>query len=173
MDAQGAMVAPDLATLDRYCDRVASAVGRLSIKIFGMEEAPGFALAHHLGRALQLTNILRDLDEDAALGRLYLPREFLERASIATGTPSHALAQPAIDPVCRGLSELAARHYRGAETIFRSRPRGDLRAPRLMAAVYRAMLSRMYKRGWSPPRQRIRLPKSTLIRLALRHGLFA
>ena len=77
MDVAEDIVAPDLATLDLYCDRVASAVGRLSIKVFGMEEGPGFELAHHLGRALQLTNILRDIDEDAAIGRLYLPREYL------------------------------------------------------------------------------------------------
>ena len=53
MDVAEDIVAPDLATLDLYCDRVASAVGRLSIKVFGMDEGPGFELAHHLGRALQ------------------------------------------------------------------------------------------------------------------------
>ena len=62
-----------------YCDRVASAVGRLCVRVFGMEEKAGIALAYHLGRALQLTNILRDIDEDAAIGRLYLPREALQR----------------------------------------------------------------------------------------------
>ena len=77
MDAVADIRAPDCATLDLYCDRVASAVGRLSVRIFGMDEEAGIALAHHLGRALQLTNILRDLDEDAAIGRLYLPREAL------------------------------------------------------------------------------------------------
>ncbi|MDE2364269.1 MAG: squalene/phytoene synthase family protein, partial [Hyphomicrobiales bacterium] len=65
MDLQGPVVAPDAATLDLYCDRVASAVGRLSVRIFGLAEQAGVELAHHLGRALQLTNILRDLDEDA------------------------------------------------------------------------------------------------------------
>ena len=82
MDVTGDIRAPDWAILDLYCDRVASAVGRLSTKIFGIEDGPGTALAHHLGRALQLTNILRDLDEDAALGRLYLPREALLAAGI-------------------------------------------------------------------------------------------
>ena len=82
MDLHGPIVAPDLATLDLYCDRVASAVGRLSTPIFGMAREPGRRLAHHLGRALQLTNILRDLDDDAAIGRLYLPRENLEKAGI-------------------------------------------------------------------------------------------
>lgn len=170
MDASGAMVAPDLATLDRYCDCVASAVGRLSIKVFGMDEAPGFALAHQLGRALQLTNILRDLDEDAEMGRLYLPREFLETASIPLDTPSQVIAQPAVDPVCRGLAELAEHHYRDAEKIMQSHPRGDLRPCRLMGAVYSAMLARMRQRGWSAPRKRARIPKIVLIALVLRHA---
>jgi phytoene synthase len=73
MDVAEDIRAPDAATLDLYCDRVACAVGRLSTRVFGMEERPGLELAQELGRALQLTNILRDLDEDAAIGRLYLP----------------------------------------------------------------------------------------------------
>jgi presqualene diphosphate synthase len=57
---------PVFAELDLYCDRVASAVGRLSCPVFGMERETGIELSHHLGRALQFTNILRDIDEDAA-----------------------------------------------------------------------------------------------------------
>jgi phytoene synthase len=170
MDARGAMVAPDLATLDHYCDCVASAVGRLSIKVFGMDETPGFALAHHLGRALQLTNILRDLDEDAEMGRLYLPREFLKSASIPVEKPTEAIGHQTIDPVCRGVAELSERHYRDAETIMRSHPRGDLRPARLMGAVYSAMLARMQQRGWSAPRKPMRIPKVVLIALVLRHA---
>src|SRR5262249_50077702 len=83
MDVVADIRAPDDATLDLYCNRVASAVGRLSVRVFGMDEQDGIALAHHLGRALQLTNILRDLDEDAALGRLYLPAEGLRKAGIS------------------------------------------------------------------------------------------
>src|SRR5262249_23607683 len=77
-------------------DRVASAVGRLSVKIFGLENKSGRQLAHHLGRALQLTNILRDVDEDAAVGRLYLPQEALAEASIDVTDPSIVLASPAL-----------------------------------------------------------------------------
>ena len=73
MDVVSTIRAPDMNTLDLYCDRVASAVGRLSVRVFGMAEQPGIALANHLGRALQLTNILRDIDEDAGISRLYLP----------------------------------------------------------------------------------------------------
>ena len=70
MDVIADIRAPTWPDLDLYCDRVASAVGRLSVRIFGLESKSGRQLAHHLGRALQLTNILRDLDEDAAAGRL-------------------------------------------------------------------------------------------------------
>ncbi|HEY1614976.1 MAG TPA: presqualene diphosphate synthase HpnD [Rhizomicrobium sp.] len=173
MDIREDIRAPDLATLDLYCERVASAVGRLSIKVFGMDEEPGFRLAHHLGRALQLTNILRDLDEDADLGRLYLPRELLSEASIAPGDPRAMIASPAIDQVCRGVARLAHAHYRDADLILLSRPRGDLRPPRLMSVVYAAILTGMENRGWAPPRERVSLAKPRLLWLFLRHGIAA
>ena len=88
MDVPQDIRAPDMATLDLYCDRVASAVGRLSVRVFGLPEDDGIQLAHHLGRALQLTNILRDIDEDATLGRLYLPRESLMLAGITSMIPT-------------------------------------------------------------------------------------
>lgn len=81
MDVPADIRAPNAETLDLYCDRVASAVGRLSVRVFGMTEEDGILLARHLGRALQLTNILRDIDEDAGIGRLYLPSESLKSAA--------------------------------------------------------------------------------------------
>jgi presqualene diphosphate synthase len=171
MDVTEDICAPELAVLDLYCDRVASAVGRLSIRVFGMDEEPGFRLAHHLGRALQLTNILRDVDEDAGLGRLYLPRELLVEASVDTGSPACAVASPGIDAVCRALSLVACEHYSRADAIMRAHPRGDLRPPRLMSAAYSCILREMQKEGWRPPRRRVRLPKGRMLWLFLRHGL--
>src|SRR5882724_5590282 len=127
MDVAEDIVAPDLKTLDLYCERVASAVGRLSIKVFGMDEGPGFELAHHLGRALQLTNILRDLDEDAGIGRLYLPREYLRAAGIKTTEPLAAISDPRIDIACRSVARLAHVHYAKAEQVLKSRPTGRIR----------------------------------------------
>jgi len=173
MDVEADIVAPDLARLDLYCDRVASAVGRLSIKVFGMEEGPGFRLAHHLGRALQLTNILRDLDEDAAMHRLYLPREFLMAARVSIGEPLETLNDPAIDQACREVARLAHGHYREAERILAAGPKGNLRAPRLMGAVYSEILRRMEEAGWLPPRRRVRVPKAQLAMIVLRHGVLA
>ncbi|MGB8365130.1 MAG: presqualene diphosphate synthase HpnD [Rhizomicrobium sp.] len=171
MDVERDIRAPDLATLDLYCERVASAVGRLSIKVFGMDEDPGFTLAHHLGRALQLTNILRDLDEDAAIGRLYLPREYLAEAGIVTDDPNLAITAAAVDRTARAVAHLAHDHYRKTAQLLTQRPRGQLRAPRLMGAVYSTILSKMEKQGWVPPRRRAKIGKAELLMIVLRHGL--
>ena len=154
---------PDASELDLYCDRVASAVGRLSVRVFGMERAPGQALSHHLGRALQLTNILRDIDEDAAIGRVYLPKEALIQAGISLTTPAEVAADPRIDTVARALAAQAHAHYDAATAILKQRPRGHLLAPRLMAAVYGKVLTRMESVGWRPPRRRVRVSKPALL----------
>src|SRR5258708_33653607 len=111
MDVIEDIRAPDDATLDAYCNRVASAVGRLSVRVFGLPEDDGIVLAHHLGRALQLTNILRDIDEDAALGRLYLPREGLLHAGITGDDPQKVIAERALPKVCVPLVERTKAHF--------------------------------------------------------------
>jgi len=171
MDVAADIRAPDLATLDLYCDRVAAAVGRLSVRIFGMDEKPGLELARELGRALQLTNILRDLDEDAGIGRLYLPREFLVEAGITTSDPAAAIGDPRIDRACRSLAERTLAHFSAADRLMRSRPRGRLLAPKLMAAVYSAMLRDMLLLGWAPPRRRVRISKPRLLWIVARCSL--
>ena len=171
MDVDADIRAPDLATLDLYCDRVASAVGRLSVRIFGMAEAPGRELAHHLGRALQLTNILRDIDEDARIGRLYLPRELLDEAGIASVDPDAVIADPRVDLACRALARHAQEHYRAADAVMAKRPAGRLAAPRLMGAVYSKILSKTAAAGWAAPRARARIGKGELLWIVLRRGL--
>ena len=164
--------APTWIELDLYCDRVASAVGRLSVRVFGMEESPGIVLAYHLGRALQLTNILRDLDEDAAIGRLYVPLEALIGAGVFNHDPLSAVANPAIDLACRKVADRAHEHYREADKVLASRPKGRLLAPRLMEAVYSETLARTEVMGWAPPRRRVKIGKARLAWLALSRGVF-
>jgi phytoene synthase len=170
MDVVGDIRAPDDATLDLYCNRVASAVGRLSVRVFGMEEQAGIALAHHLGRALQLTNILRDLDEDAAFGRLYLPAEALRAASITTTDPAAVLASPALGEVCARVVERARTHFTQADVIMARSARRSVRAPRIMAEAYRLILDSLVARGWSHPRRPIHLPRSRLLWIIMRHA---
>jgi phytoene synthase len=172
MDVAEDIVAPDLKTLDLYCERVASAVGRLSIKVFGMEEGPGFELAYALGRALQLTNILRDIDEDASIGRLYLPREYLKDAGIASLDPKMIVNDPRIDQVCKAVAHDAHRWYAQADAVLAKRPKGRISTPRLMGAVYSEILRQTEIIGWKPPRTRVSLSKGKLLGIVLRRGLF-
>ena len=171
MDVVADIRAPDRGTLDLYCDRVACAVGRLSVRVFGMERDAGLALAHHLGRALQLTNILRDLDEDAALGRLYLPREELQAVGITTTEPAAVLAQPAITKPCAAMVGLAQDEFKMAAAIMARNPRRIVRAPRIMGAAYHLILDMLIARGFAPPRARVRLPRTRLILVVLRNFL--
>ena len=172
MDVTTDIRAPDFSTLDLYCDRVASAVGRLCVNVFGMEAEAGTALAHQLGRALQLTNILRDLDEDAARGRLYLPREALEAAGIRIDDPALVLMHPALGAACAPVIERAKNHFRAADAIMDRSPRGAIRAPRIMAEAYKRILTRLVERGFSAPRVPVRLNKPLLLWILIRHALF-
>lgn len=171
MDALSNVVAPDWVTLDRYCDRVASAVGRLSVKIFGLADGAGVDLAHHLGRALQLTNILRDLDEDVELGRLYLPREALREAGIQSSDPEAVIAHPNLEVVCRALAGKARGHFDAADAIMDGCPRPVVKSPRLMASAYRTILDRLLERGWGAPRKSVRMSRRRVLLAALRYGI--
>src|SRR5690242_2454214 len=153
MDVPTDIRAPDLATLDLYCDRVASAVGRLSVRVFGLAREDGVLLAHHLGRALQLTNILRDIDEDAAIGRLYLPREALQNAGISSTDPLRVVADPALPKACAPLIERARAHFENADEIMARNPRRIVRAPRIMSKYYRTILQLLVERGFANPRR--------------------
>ena len=171
MDVPQDIRAPDMATLDLYCDRVASAVGRLSVRVFGLPEQDGILLAHHLGRALQLTNILRDIDEDASLGRLYLPREGLLHAGITGDDPVKVSADRSLPKVCVPLVERAKSHFEQADEIMNRNARRVVRAPRIMSKYYRAILELLIIRGFAAPRAPVRINKMAKIAILLRYAI--
>ncbi len=171
MDVPADIRAPDMATLDLYCDRVASAVGRLSVRVFGLGEEDGIALAHHLGRALQLTNILRDIDEDAGLGRLYLPREGLLLAGITGDDPQKVITDKALPKVCAPLAQRAAMHFAKADEIMDRSRRRAVRAPRIMSKYYRAILDLLLARGFAVPREPVRVTKLTKLAILFRYAI--
>jgi squalene synthase HpnD len=172
MDLVADIQAPDWQTLDLYCDRVASAVGRLSVRVFGVPGDKGPALAHHLGRALQLTNILRDLDEDAAIERLYLPREALVAAGIVSTKPRAVLTDRALAEACAPVIARAQDHFIKARAIMAQCPRASVKAPRLMGEAYYGILRGLRARGFAPPRTRIGVSRLNLLFALLRYGLF-
>jgi presqualene diphosphate synthase len=171
MDAVENIRAPDLATLDLYCARVASAVGHLSVHIFGDSSGSAHLVAESLGRALQLTNILRDLDEDAIRQRLYLPREILDRHGIRDRDPHTILQHPALPSVCREVAAIAEGHFRDAARAMSQCSHRAMRPAAVMAATYHAMLSALQRSEWRDPSARITLPTSRKIWLVLRYGL--
>ncbi len=169
MDVLQNIQAPEFVDLDLYCDRVASAVGRLSVRVFRMPKEAGRQLAEHLGRALQLTNILRDLDEDAAINRLYLPRGFLADAGINSTDPATVLASPKLPEVCGRIVALARWRFSEADKIMNAHSRRMVRTPRVMSEAYKSILAALVSRGWAAPRLPIRLSKSRIIMIVLRH----
>jgi presqualene diphosphate synthase len=170
MDVPEDIRAPDLATLDLYCDRVASAVGRLSVRVFGLPQEDGILLAYHLGRALQLTNILRDIDEDAALGRLYLPREGLLLAGITSDDPLKVAADRAVPKVCAGIVARARSHFEKADEVMARNSRRVVRAPRIMGKYYHAILELLVARGFAAPREPVRISKFSKLAIVLRYA---
>ena len=142
------------------------------MRVFGLKDADGKLLAHHLGRALQLTNILRDLDEDAGMNRLYLPREFLDEAGIHASEPAVVLAHPALGKVCGRIVQLARGHFQQADAIMELYPRRIVRTPRVMSEAYKSILDVLVERAWAPPRNPVRLRKSRLGLILVRNFLF-
>jgi presqualene diphosphate synthase len=171
MDVRRETLAQDWPMLELYCDRVASAVGRLSVRIFGIEGEKGRQLSHHLGRALQMTNILRDLDEDAGLGRLYLPREALAEAGIDQVDIRKVLAHPGLGQACASVVTRAKQHFAEASAVMTSCRRESVRSPRVMASVYQALLDKLVRRGWTPPRAEVHASKLQFFWAVLRHGI--
>ncbi len=167
-DCESVIVAPSEAELDLYCDRVAAAVGRLSVRAFGDSSPAADRVAFSLGRALQMTNILRDLAEDAQRGRLYLPREWLDAEGVPHD-PLLALRHPALPRVCGRGAALAGRHFAQARSAMRECDRRAMRPARLMADTYGAILSRLERRAWRHPERRVSLPAWRKLAIALRH----
>ncbi len=123
-----------------------------------------------LGRALQLTNILRDIDEDAAVGRLYLPREALRLAEIEIADPVSVVANPRLGKAALSSPTARAAIFDRADAIMARSPHRVVRAPKIMGEVYRRMLASMVARGWALPRNRIHVNKPYLVWIALRHA---
>jgi len=147
----------DFAALETYCHRVAGVVGLLSAQIFGYAHPATLGYARDLGVAFQLTNIVRDVGEDARRGRIYLPQEDLARFHVA---PS-SLAQGATSDAFKAMMAFEAERARGWYTrAFAQLDPGDRRAQRpglIMAAIYRTLLDEIERDGYRVLDRRIAL----------------
>ena len=171
MDTDGSMLVPDCNRLQQYCDRVASAVGLLSIKIFGDSGPEARAFALNLGTALQLTNILRDLKDDARMGRLYLPREQFERFDISTDTPDAMLAHPKLPEICDSVAERAREKFQEADENLAKADARALKPAIVMMMNYRRILERLISRRWRNLDDDAGLSKPEKLWITLRYGV--
>ena len=147
----------DFAELETYCDRVAGVVGLMSATIFGYEDASTLVYARKLGIAFQLTNIIRDVGEDARLGRIYLPQEDLARFGVPPSDVLRAQASPAFVELMRFETDRARAWY---DAAFAALPAGDRHAQRAgiaMAAIYRTLLDEIARDGYRVLDRRIAL----------------
>lgn len=149
MDAREQMRAPDQETLMLYCRRVAGTVGLLSLPLFGATEPAASQFGLALADGLQLTNILRDIAEDADRERLYLPAELLVRHGIDPEMPVAAvLRHPALPQVAADLAGFARRRFADADRSLTACNRRTLRPALLMMGIYVGILDRLERRGW-------------------------
>lgn len=149
MDVDGPLVAPARAVLDLYCRRVASAVGLLALPVFGASGQAERELALYLGRALQLTNILRDIAGDAATGRLYVPDEYLVQAGVTSRVPAQAIREAGFEGAARRLARDAAAAFGAAERQMTRCNRKALWPAAAMLASYRDLLARVEARSFA------------------------
>ena len=172
MDTDGSMVMPDCKRLQLYCSRVAGAVGLLSVKIFGDSTEPARFFALNLGTALQLTNILRDLKDDARMNRLYLPREQLDQHDITTLSPEEILRHPKLPEICASMAERARGKFIEAEEMLTQSNVRALRPAVVMMMNYRRILDRLITRRWQNLDDDAGLSKPEKLWITLRYGLF-
>jgi len=170
MDAGNRVRISDMAELELYCDRVACAVGRLSNRVFGIEDEIGDKLATSLGLALQFTNILRDISEDARIDRLYLPADVLKAHDIDPQDTLSVITHPRLSEVCELLALIAERRFQESRDLIAQCDAAAIRPAVMMMEVYHRVLDKMMHNKWQNPTRRIKLSKLEKIWVLLRYG---
>ncbi|OGS98439.1 MAG: squalene synthase HpnD [Gallionellales bacterium RIFCSPLOWO2_12_FULL_59_22] len=162
---------PDFESLQLYCYRVASVVGLLSAEIFGYRDPRTLEYAHDLGIAFQLTNIIRDVGEDARRNRIYLPMEELQQFGVAAADILNARETEEFHKLMAFQIERARRYYRQALDHLPAADRKAQRTGLIMAAIYRATLDEVEKSGCHVLKERVSLTPAYKMWLAFKTWL--
>lgn len=171
-DAEPMVRIADEAGLYEYCDRVASAVGRLSNRVFGIDNDQGDPIADALGQALQRTNILRDIVEDADRDRLYIPKSLLEKHGLTSSSLDDVLKSQALKDVAELLASDTEERYRNARKLLAACDPAVMRPAMVMMEVYSRVFNRLKQRGWDDLQKPVGLSKLEKLWVGLRFGLF-
>lgn len=165
MDIPNPIQAPSLKEYYRYCDGVAGVPGRLSLRIFGCKDEKIIQeLSASLGTALQSTNILRDVKEDALANRLYIPKEFIDKAGIKSYIPHNVLVDINLSKAREELAKIAEDNFNNGFKLIKKLDKKSARPVRIMANIYKRYFDIMNNRGWE-----IVSPKPTISKLGKLH----
>lgn len=140
-----------------YCHRAASVVGLLSVEIFGYKDRKTLKYAENLGMALQLTNIIRDVREDAERGRIYLPQDELQQFNINTDDLLALKSSPELVELLKFQTARAKQYYQQALQFLPETDRYSQRTGLIMAAIYEATLDEIEKDGFQVMQRRVSL----------------
>lgn len=159
---------PDFKSLSLYCYRVAGVVGLLSAEIFGVTDRKTLRYATELGTALQLTNIIRDVGEDARRGRIYMPVDELQRFNVPAADIMNGRETPEFKALMAFQAERAERYYTAALDTLPPADRAVQRPGLIMAAVYRTLLDEITNDGFQVLKQKTALPPLRKLWIALK-----
>lgn len=148
----------DMPSLEKYCYRAASVVGLLSAKLFGYEDSATEKYAHDLGMAFQLTNIIRDVREDAARNRIYLPRDLMDRHRVKDSDLRHTDTSPNLRAALDDLARTADDYYESALQSLPEQDRWNQRSGLIMSAIYHRVLERIRDNDFDVMAGRTSLP---------------
>lgn len=163
---------PNQAALDKYCDQVACAVGRISNDIFGIKSETGKKLAKSLGEALQLTNILRDIHEDSSRNRVYIPRETLIRYGNDKTLISEILEHPGLAQACNDLAKLNMEKFQQAKIIVKECNPKLIRPALIMMKIYYHIFVLLRRRGWQSYKIPIKISRIYKLWIVMRVLIF-
>jgi phytoene synthase len=149
-----------------YCYRVASTVGLLVVRILGFKNARALEFAEELGIAVQLTNVLRDVGDDASKGRIYLPRDELERFGVSAESILAGQMTDELQLMLNFNAKRAASYYDRAEQLLPEQDRRSLRPATAMGRIYRALLDELIERRFPCFGQSVRLSKPRRVAIA-------
>jgi len=156
------------AALVEYCRRVASAVGLICLEIFGYRNQRARVYAENLGLALQLTNIIRDVNADILRGRIYLPGEDLERFGVSEDDLRSGSLTPPVVNLLRFECDRAHDYYRRAADELPPEDSRSLLAAEIMSGIYFEILRRIERKGYDVFSARVRVPRPQRAMIALR-----
>ncbi len=159
--------------LEIYCYRAASVVGLMCIEIFGYTSPDTKEYAVNLGKALQLTNIMRDVAEDAEINRIYLPQEEIERFGYSEQELFRHHYSPAFIELMRHQAERAQQYFNRSRELYEKRDHHLLFAAEIMRKIYYLLFENIVQKEYDVFSQRIRVPNQTKMRIALNEWLLS